>query len=341
MQDIDKVFGDDYECEGQISIFDFMDDKEPTPMIAVSKVFARAIKQMNLLEWKTFVYALTNIRWNDTNKRKVHLNKWSLVERLGLKSDENHISGDLKRAIGDLWKHSSLEFNAKDGSWENGCFITRVRVYRDYVLIVFEEDYMALFEELDKEKNYITLWSEDLFKMTSERSILFYESLRLHSDTRKTNTRIYGVKDLKTLFDIPKDGKGSYMRKDGHFDRTAFEKFVINPLCDDLAKCEMIKLNILEDGKPYRKIKEHGRVRGYEFSWDVSDRPNVINAAEKKEITAKIEKNPQVLKVAKDILEGQKKQAKKKFGYERKNDYDELEKRMLERSMSMQKKDQD
>lgn len=320
--DIEKVLGDDYIIEGQIGLFDAMDNA-PKPMIAVSKVFSAAIKQMNLKEWKTFVFALTKIRWKETNSRLAHLPKWELVDILGIKSDPTDVTEHLKRDIGGLPKHSFIEIDDKDRDfWESGVVVTRTRCYKDFVLVCFNEDYMPLFQELDRERNYVTLWSEDLFKMTSERSILFYESLRLHSDTRMTNTRIYGIRDLKRMFGIPMDGKGSYMRKDGHFDRPAFERYVIDPICRDLEKCAMINLHILDDGKPWRKVKYHGRVRGYEFAWDVTDRPAVATAAEVARLKEKIDKNPKVLKIAKNIVDGQEKPKKKN---ENTHNFDERE----------------
>ena len=304
---------DDLQIEGQMSIYDYFDMRAPSPMVAVSRVFARAIKQMNLSQWRTFVYALTKIRWTETNRRKVHLDKWELVELLRLKTNNTDVSTNLKRAIGDLPKNSFISFEDKDrGCWDNGCFITRIRCYKDYVLVCFNDDYMPLFEELDRDRDYITFWAQDLFDLTSERSILFYEQLRLHSDTRKTNTRIFSTKDLKELFGIPKTGKGSYMKPNGKFNRTEFERKVILPVCDDLRKCKMINLHLNEDGLPYRKIKSHGRVRGYEVSWDVIDRPGIMSASEVAEVRDVLKQDPKVLKVAKDIVAGKKKPKKSK-----------------------------
>lgn len=327
MNDVDKVFGDDYEVPGQMSLWDVMDDHDKSSdLIAVSKVFAAAIKQMNLKEWKTFVYALTHIKWTESNRRILHLDKWKLVELLGIKSDPDHVTEHLRRAIGDLPIHSFIQIVDKDrGFWENGMVVTRLRCYKNYVLVALEEAYLPLFQELQK-GGYITLWASDLFQMTSERSILFYESLRLHSDTRKTNVRTYGVKDLKTMFGIPKDGKGAYMRKDGHFDRPAFEKRVIQPLCDDLAKCQMLQLHILEDGKPWRKVHYHGRVVGYEFSWDVSDHPAIMDAAG----MAELRESPEVLKIAHDIAAGKKKTKKKQPSFEQRTyDFEQMEKDLI------------
>ncbi len=274
----------DYECDNQMSIYDYLEEPEEiedNSLIAVSKVFASAIKSMNLAEWKAFVMALTHIKWNEANKSYVRIDKTELANKIGIFSDPDHLSQDLKRSIGELPMHSMIRFE-KGSNWSNGCFIGQVACYKNIVRIQFNEAYLPLFQELDKEKNYITMWADDLFEMGSERSILFYEELRLHSDTRKQNSRIFGVKDLKQLFNIPKDGAGSYMRKDGHFDRPAFEKKVIEPLCRDLSKCKMINLSIAEDGKAYNKIKNHGMVYGYEFSWSVSTHPAVATAEEVK-----------------------------------------------------------
>ncbi len=319
MRDVDKIFGDDYECEGQLSISDiegFQNFEAPITIIATSKVFARAIKQMNLTEWKTFIFALTQIRWTESNGNIVKVDKHKLAEIIGIGGDSDHFSVNLRRSISGLKRHSGLSFSSKDKeNWEDGDFIRRIGVRGDLAYVVFDDYYLPLFSDLQHEKQYITLWAEDLFQMRSERTVLFYESLRLHSDTRKTNTRVYSIRDMKQMFEIPKEGKGSYMRANGHFDRSAFEKRIIEPLCEDLKKCKMIKLHILEDGRPWRKIKEHGRVRGYEFSWDVSNRPSIATAEEKAKIRDDVDKNPRILKVAKDLLDGEKKPKTKKNNF--------------------------
>ena len=333
MNDIDRVFGDDYQVEGQYSLFDFMPDERSFGMIAVSKVFARAIKQMNLTEWKAFIYALTHIRWTEENKHIVYVSKYELADVLGIECEQKNITPHLRRAIGKLHKHSEIEFSDEDTqNWESGVFLTGEGVRGDFAYIKFNPDYMKLFEEL-KSGDYITMWADDLFKMTSERSILFYESLRNHSDTRKTNIRRYSVKDLKTLFGM--DEK-AYVRKNGQFDRMAFEKYVIDPLCEDIRKSNMINLHLSETntGKYYTKIKLGGRVRAYEFAWEISNRPAVLTGSEKAELREDIDKDPKALKILKDIEEGKKKPKKNGFHNYQEAGYDiaEIERQLLQRS---------
>ena len=72
----------DGEIEGQMSFEDFF--PAPQRMFAVSKIFARARKQMNIDEYKTFVYALTNIDWTREMPETITLDKKELAEILGI-----------------------------------------------------------------------------------------------------------------------------------------------------------------------------------------------------------------------------------------------------------------
>ena len=304
---------DNYECEGQMTIEDFLADIEvPESIFAVSKIFARARKQMNTQELKAFTYALTNLRFKEENGNKLLLDKKTLANIVGIHSDPDHLSQDLKRSIGQLPKNSFIEFEEKDKDFfESGVFITSLRMYKNNVGITFNPDYMPLFNNL--QKDYITMWSGDIFGMSSERSMIFYEDLRLGTDTREdVCSKGFGIKALKELFNIPKDGKGSYMRKNGHFDRQAFERYVIEPLCEDMAKCKMIQLVVQENGKYYEKVKKGNRVLGYRFFWTFSAYPKVATASEVKKIQERVDKDPRVLKIAKDLVNSEKKKTTKK-----------------------------
>ncbi len=320
----------DDKLEGQLDIFDIYYPEVKNPLVGVSKVFARAIKQMNVTEWKTFIFALTKIDFTKANDDTVTLDKEMLCGLLGIGKDVHDRAMIIKRALKDLPAHTNIFIDRADiDYWESGSFIRRCTCYKNIVKIVFDNYYFPLFTELSADKPYITMWASDLFKAKSERSILFYEDLRLHSDTRVTNERIYGIKDFKTLFGIPKDGKGSYMRKDGHFDRPAFEKQVINPLCEDLKNCEMIHLHINPDGKSWQKIhNKHNEVIGYKFVWDISSRPHIATAEEKANLVQQIlEDNSDALAIAMNVTRakksGREKDKKNPFhDYEQRQDYD-------------------
>lgn len=331
----------DNQLDGQITLDEIMNP--PKMMVAVANIFARARKHMTLNEQKTFVYALTQIKFTEEPKSEyVKLDKKVLANILGISTrDIDHLSQNLYDEIKSLPQHSFIEIADKDiDLYTSGNIISSVTKFKNYVRIHFNNEYLPLFTNLSDK--YITMWSEDIFGMTSVRSVQFYELLRQMSYSEyEAGEGMYsyacGVKAFKEMFNIPKEGKGSYMRENGGFDRSNFEKYVIDPLCDDLSHCKMIQLVLRPDGKPYEKVKHGKRVDGYRFYWTFSAHPAVATANEVRQIQERVDKNPKVMKIAKDILDGEgrkeTKEEKKKNQFhnfpQRKYDYDELEKRLL------------
>lgn len=325
----------DNQLEGQMTLEDLF--SPPERLIAVSRIFARARQKMSLAEQKTFVYALSQLKFTEKPESNiVYLDKKILANIIGINSDSDHLSINLHRAIENLSSNSAIKFSRQDkGFYDDGSFITRVTLLKNRVRIKFEEEYLSLFTGLSS--NYITLWSRDIFEMNSVRSVQFYELLRQETDTRnRVNSIGLGVKALKEMFNIPQDGKGSYMREKGGFNRSEFEKKVIDPLCEDLAHCRMINLIVQPDGKRYEKVKSRGRVDGYRFYWTFTAHPAVASAEEVAQIQSRIDEEPEVLKVAKDIVNGKKKKPKEeksgnKFNnfHQREYDYATLERELL------------
>ena len=331
----------DDECNGQMSI----DDLFPAPkrMFAVSKIFARAKKKMTAAEYKTFAYALSTVDWTKPMPETVEMDKKALAKVLGISADDpSHLSRDFKRLLKDISSHSQVEFDRQDKGYISGDVInTIIMNNRNKVILDFNKRYTALFSELTSD--FLTMWSDDIFAMDGERSITFYEFLRAHSDTTKQCEYGLGVKAMKEMWNIPKDGPGSYVRKDGKFDRPGFEKGVIEPICDDLKKCAMIQLVVQPNGKYYEKIKAGKKVLGYKFYWNVSDRPRIAKANEMPELRENFTKDPKTFKIAKDIANGKKKNKAKdvaineqnRFNNFQQNSYskeelDDLEKFLLE-----------
>lgn len=316
---------DSKECDGQMSLEDLF--PAPETMFAVSKIFARAKKNMSLNELKTFIYALTKIRWTEPNSEYIYLEKKVLASVLGNKSDTNHLSQNLWDEIKNLPQNSFIEIADDDKDYnESGCIITRITRLKDRFRLKIESDYMPLFTGL--KDNYITMWSTDIFQMTSTRSVDFYEDLRLSSDTRGISSKGFGIKAFKDLLGIPKE---AYMREKGGFNRTEFEQKVIKPICEDLKKCKMLNLIQQPGGLLYEKVKQNGRVLGYRFYWTVSEHPNILSGTEIEETRQALEKNPELLKIAKDVVNGAKKPKKTSFStnHEHNYDFEALEKEIV------------
>ena len=311
----------DDQIEGQMSLDDIF---QPTDrLFAVSRIFARARKDMTLAEQKTFVFALSHLKFTEEAKTNVvYMDKKTLAKIVGVNSDPDHLSINLYRTIQDLPKHSFIKIADRDlDLYDSGNIITRLTMLKNRVRVKFEEEYLRLFTGLSSD--YITMWSADIFRMSSRRSVQFYEYLRQITIGSGDNSVLLGIRAIKEMFDIPETGKGSYMRGKDGFDRANFEKYVIDPLCEDLQKCRMINLIVQPDGKLYEKVKRGNRVAGYRFYWTFTAYPAVATASEVKQIQDRVDKDPQVLKVAKDILKGEKKPKKKnQFTDIEQNQYD-------------------
>ena len=252
----------------QVTMDELFEIEVKPSLFAVSRIFADCRKQMNVKEFKTLAFALSHIDWTAACPDTLYCDKKKLAKAVGVNSDEDHLSVDLNDEIGEMPSHSFLRFKDKDkGIYDNGNFVRRITFFKNVVRIRLEDEYLKLFGGLDK--GYITMWSGDIYKMSSERSVLLYELLRHNSDTRQPfNVGTISVRKFKEMYNIPKE---AYTEKNGHFKRTTFEQRVIDPACEDLAKTEMIKLMIQEDGKYYEKVKRGGRVVAYRLFWTISD----------------------------------------------------------------------
>ncbi|MBP3782582.1 MAG: replication initiation protein [Butyrivibrio sp.] len=272
------------EDNHQITLEEYFKGEVNPNLFGVSMIFTEARRNMKLKEYKAFTFALSKHDWTKPCPDTLYLDKKELAAYLGIEADEDHLSENLMRDIGDMPTNSFLKFKDKDKDiYINGCFVATIASFPNRVRIRLNSDYLPLFGALNgKESRYITMWSGDIAKMSNERSIRFYEFLRANSDSRLcSHDGQMSIKKFKELFEIPYQGQGSYTDKNGHFARTHFEKYVIDPLVDDLSKTEMIKLVMNEKGKYYEKVKNGKYVNGYKFYWEFHNPKDMI---EKKEI---------------------------------------------------------
>jgi len=265
----------------QLTIEEYFQEDVVPNLFGVSTIFTEARRNMTVSEYKAFVLALSHHDWTQPCPDTLYLDKDEVIKAVGIKTDIDHESYDLMRSIGDMPRNSFLKFADRDKDlYINGCFVATIASFRKHVRIRLNPDYLGLFGCLNgKERRYITMWSGDIFRMNTERAILFYEFLRDNSDSRlPMNVGTVSVKKFKELFKIPKTGKGSYTRNDEkhHFNRSEFEKYVIDPACEEIFKTEMIRLLLTPDGQYYEKVKQGNRVIAYKFCWTIQDPKHVI-----------------------------------------------------------------
>lgn len=260
-------------------------------MVAMGTLLAKAHKALSKTEYKLLIMCLTKINWSKTeNKNEVELDKKEISEILGIAQDSS-MSAELRKMFMELMKHSMISWEDPTDKeiYEDGFLITNRRSTRGSIVVKFNPDYMPLLENLLKDKDFITIWANDIYNFDSKYSYLLFEELRLHCDTTKTNYRVYSTRQLKELFGIPKDGKGSYMhdvpnKKTGEkvstFDRSNFEKYVLDVAIKEINEGQMVQIlpSLESKGKCYIKVKKNGYIVGYQFKYYV--RTKVVDAIE-------------------------------------------------------------
>lgn len=289
---------------------------ENTGLIAISKTLARAKDGMTMQEKKLASIYLSKLEWKNLNNNlEIWVEKSEIMRLLDSKMDSTDQSGYLRKLAQGTVRHSELKFDGEDkDEWEDMPLFTRRKSTKNMLMMELYSGAAKLLQGL--ECDYITLFLSDILNFSSKleglRAYKLYEYLRLHSDTRKMNTRVISTKEFKELFDIPKDGENSYVRKkDGKFDRDGFEKRIIEPALAQVAECNHVVLhNYGKDKKGntvyYQKIKKNGMVVGYEVTYSINKMPNTI----KRETIIDVQAKPEVLKVAQDIIDSKKKPKK-------------------------------
>lgn len=296
--------------------------QENKGLIAISKTLARAKDGMSMQEKKLMAICLSKIEWkNVANNLEIWMDKEEIMELLGSTIDSSDRSTYLRKLAQETVRHSELHFSGEDkDEWEDMPLFTRRKSTKNQLMMELYQGAADLVQGLECE--YITLFLRDILRFDSNidglRAYTLYEHLRMNSDNRRTNTRIISTKEFKELFNIPKDGKGSYMQYDAKkgknvFNRSNFEKYVIEPVLKMLSSCEHVVLH--ERGqKPngeriyYTKIKKHGLVQGYELMYTINKYPRAV----KPETIIDVQENPVDLKIAQDVKEGKKKPRERK-----------------------------
>lgn len=287
-------------------------------MIAVGDEILRATLDMDSLPArKLLCYALSHIQWNgEKNDNIIVLNKHEALEAMGIPWESNRQKNVIKDMCDYLNDHTKIEFNGKDkDKWESGRIVAYAwSLDSRKFAIEIPTKMMDHFEKLgpDYGHHFFTLYLADIIGFSNDatgaRALSLYKLAR--QQVRPDSiTRIYlTTRQIKELFGIPKDGKGSYMRDEakGGFDRSKFEARVLDPVCKELRACKHIRLELDEDArrdKVYGKVKSNGYIAGYVFSFTYDEHPARIYTDTKiNEITDALKKDPRLAKIAEDVI---------------------------------------
>lgn len=256
-------------------------------MTAISRSLMQTQIDWSPEDKKLFVMCLTKIKWSESgNSNVVVLDKKEIIESLSLNIGADQRSKYVRNAFKRLMAGSMVHWtDPKDKErWTESYLITEVTSKRGVIEVTINKKYMPHLEDLAKGvSSYITMWSSDIYSFRSRFSFALFEELRLHYDSRKHNNyRRYTTRQLKELFGLDKE---DYMRSKemGGFNRSAFERRVLDVAVQEINRTKMMSILPILTGsleeptskrgdtgvKLYRKIKENGRVKWYEFRYCV------------------------------------------------------------------------
>lgn len=247
-------------------------------VVAITRNLAKAQINWTVEERKLFTMVLTQIRWAESgNSNIVELKKKEILECLNLKINVHAQSTYIRKAFQKLARDSEVHWtDPKDKErWLDAPLILSRASERGKIFVEINPYFMPHFEELLKDKSFITMFSTDMYHFSSRFSYTLFDELRIHYDSRTlTNHRFYTTKELKKMFGLKKK---DYTRKDGSFNRFEFEHRTLEVAIKEINEGKMMA--ILPFGtKPeggylfYRKHYENNKVTGYEFRYLVRPR---------------------------------------------------------------------
>lgn len=260
-----------------------IDEKKKTnslkdDLVAMSRALAKTQINWSLEERKLFFMCLTKIRWNKAgNNNVVELDKKEIVDALNLKLDSNVRGYYLREAFRKLALHSEVSWtDPKDKEvWEDGFLITGRRSTKGKIYVTINPYFMPHLENLVSRTSFLTYWTTDVYGFKSKFAMLLFEELRMRYDTRYlTNVRSYTTKQLKDIFGLAKE---DYVRKNGSFDRSNFEKYTLDKAIEEINQTQMMSIICIGKKKNgqdcfYEKVKKNGFVAGYKLRYVVRPR---------------------------------------------------------------------
>lgn len=243
-----------------------IDNSLQNQIIAMSNTLAEKSTRFSVTQQKLFYVSLASLKSGKNSNNEVKINKQELIEYLGFENDTSKYTR-LRYQFKKLAEKSWIEFGT-DEEFSDGFLINKVRSTKYDYYVRFDEDLIPLLEELAS--NYVRLLEDDVTSFDSKFSMMLYQNI-MKDKWKLTHPDYYGIpystRQLKMIFGLSKD---DYVRKDGSFDRTNFERYTVNKAISEInekSKC-VKKLTV-------KKVKKGNRIAYYEFYYHYVD-PSLV-----------------------------------------------------------------
>lgn len=244
-----------------------------------------ATEGTTFFEYKAFLLILANIyQALFSEYYEIKLDSRLLAKYLGKNVDDNtelkYINLYLRQRLGNICQHFgyTLQSNENFGA---GTIITDIRIEKVGFTYFSINPKILPFVKFESEYRIYTLWADDFQHFHNFRCFYFYRYLRIHSDTRRINKRSIFLSELKEIFFLDDDeymdkkvikNKNNVTNTLYYFNISAFEKRVLNPICNTMTLTTVMSLRTIGSDYYLKDIafnsKINAREERYTFEWE-------------------------------------------------------------------------
>lgn len=250
-------------------------------LVVVSNIIARATTKWTLEETKMFLCGVTQIKKRDA-ENWVTLSKKDLAEKLRIDASNR---SKLREMFRKMVTKSFVDFDgvSKD-EWMSGVLLIGMKSTKETIAIQFNPTYIPLLDQLSSHFTEFYLDSVLEFKHISSYKLYVYLVSWANGIVGKTEKEILPKRQIHQVFGLKESDYWRNFGKDNaKFDWASFEKFVLNPACDEINGLQSCDMNILS----CHKAKDGKNVLGYEFEYVLNSvKPSLIEEKKEQESSA-------------------------------------------------------
>lgn len=251
---------------------------------ALTHLITAGFSEWSALQRKLFVIVLSGINWRESgNSNVIEIKNEDIMKKLDWELQKND------RRMTEILD-DNLHYMAKSSYLELENPLTRERITRNLISEVKTNSFSTVVElnpkfmphlenlfsvNLATKKSFITFMQPDVLSFSSSFAYpLFLELRSCGKSGGAVNEHAITTRRLKEIFGLDED---AYMRQDGHFDRTNFEKFVLMAAIKDINKSETITILPWDEkgSKFFSKDKVKGKVYSYIFKFQIWDKKKI------------------------------------------------------------------
>lgn len=208
------------------------------------------------IQQKLFYITLAHLNYGVNKTNEVKILKKHIFNWLGFTSKDKYTR--TRKELEQLSGNSFVSFG-NDEAFCSGFLFTNVRSDRNFYYVTINQHYEELL--INFKNRYVKLLTKEVLSFNSKYSMMLYQVLLKFKN--KNNNITFTTKQLKELFGLK---KGDYIRTDGTFGRTLFEKRTI-----DVAIKEINSYSTIIQNLKYEKIKNGNIVEFYSFSFNLNE----------------------------------------------------------------------